>query len=1093
MQTYKSQVGFHYNPETYLSARAVLSFRQDTEFSYTFENFFHPFVAELLERLNMKSVGELLDPKFHADLARDFFTTFYTPHPSDVVKLQYFRKDIDLRDGGPYANYNWELLFHIPLTIAVHLSKNQRFAEARRWFHYIFDPTSTEISIPAPQRYWKFLRFRQATDVQQIEELLVLLSKPDAECTPTELDLKAKVTSGYQAIKDRPFQPHAVARTRTIAYQYCVLMKYWDNELACGDYHFAQDTIESINVAEQHYALVATMLGRRPDEVPSRGLVRPRSFAQLKAAGLDAMGNALVELEGQFPLNLALPQTGNATDGAAAAPLFGIGRTLYFCIPRNEKLLSYWDTVADRLYKIRHCMNIKGIVRQLALFDPPLDPALLVKAAAAGIDVGSIVSGMQQPLAPVRAPLLIQKALELAGEVRGLGAALLSAIEKGDTERIAILRQQHEIRIQQLAQDVRFLQWKQAEASTDALLRTRASALERYRYYQRLLGLTPDGSNAPDTLPLDRRQLTEENFDEAFTQLVAQYDRPLGVIAFPRLRLSGDTSPSAQSGASGTGTLRLITNEAAELNTHLPTARDTRLAASVAETIGTVLTFVPEINVNLHFWGIGASSKVFGGSKLSDAAKIAAEILRTISGWEQDQAGMAARTAQYERRADDWTLQSNLAARELVQIGRQILTSLVAEQVAHHEYLNIQTQIAQAQEMDQALRSKFSNDELYAWMQGELSRLFYEYYRFAVDTARKAERAVKFELMRPEVDTTDFVRFNYWDGGRKGLLSGEALYLDVKRMEVAYLENNTRELEMTRHVSIRQLDPLALLAVRASGTCEVTIPEALYDRECAGHYMRRIKSIGLSIPSVVGPFTSVNCTLTLLRSTVRTKPDLKEGGYARLEEDDRFLDYVGATQTVVTSGGSNDSGLFETNLRDDRPLPFERAGACGTWRIELPAEFRAFDYSTISDVILHVRYTARQGGSTLAARVREELREILATANQSGLALLFNLRQDFPTEWSAFVNGAADFAIRLRKEQFAFMVQEEPIAIDGLALYTTDGNRLVKRTLAVPAGLADELNGPERTSTLTFIPDDNVLQRVARPQVFLVVRYRLDT
>jgi len=132
-----------------------------------------------------------------------------------------------------------------------------------------------------------------------------------------------------------------------------------------------------------------------------------------------------------------------------------------------------------------------------------------------------------------------------------------------------------------------------------------------------------------------------------------------------------------------------------------------------------------------------------------------------------------------------------------MQIGRQILTSLIAEQVAHHEYLSIKQQIANAQEVDRFLHEKFSNEELYAWMQGEIARLYYEYYRFAFATARKAERAMKHELMREEVTKTDYVKFNYWDGGRKGLLSGEALYLDLKRMELAYHENNKREYELT--------------------------------------------------------------------------------------------------------------------------------------------------------------------------------------------------------------------------------------------------------------------------------------------------------
>ena len=104
--------------------------------------------------------------------------------------------------------------------------------------------------------------------------------------------------------------------------------------------------------------------------------------------------------------------------------MFGIGRSLYFCIPPNQTLLAYWDTVADRLFKIRNSENIHGVVQQLPLFDPPIDPGMLVKATAAGIDIGSIVSGLNQPLGPVRSPLLIQKALEIAGEVRSLRQCL---------------------------------------------------------------------------------------------------------------------------------------------------------------------------------------------------------------------------------------------------------------------------------------------------------------------------------------------------------------------------------------------------------------------------------------------------------------------------------------------------------------------------------------------------------------------------------------------------------------------------------------------------------------------------------------------
>ena len=1086
-----AKVGFHAYKDAIVTKPGWITYKQEMEFTYTFENFFHPFVGELIEKLNKDSLPGMLDPNFQQGLATEFFNDFYALQTSNLVKVNSFPKEIDFREGGPYANYNWELFYHIPLTIAAHLSKNQRFAEAQRWFHYIFDPTCNDTSVPAPARFWKFLRFRQGGDVTQIDEMLALLSKPAGECDQAELDLKAKVLEGYAAIKNKPFQPHAVARTRHLAYQYCVVMKYLDNLIEWGDSLFRQDTVESINEATQRYVLAANLLGPRPQRIPPRGAVRPKTFAQLKAQGLDPMGNALVELEGKFPFNLSLPQT-TGPEPDAAGPLFGIGRTLYFCIPRNEKLLGYWDTVADRLFKIRHCMNIEGVVRPLALFDPPLDPGMLVKAAAAGIDIGSVVNGLNRPVGPVRCLTMIQKALELCNEVRSLGGALLSAVEKGDAERLALTRQRHEIQIQRMAQEARFLQWKSAQESTKSLLTARATALERLRHYQRLLGLPAD-PNAPETLALDHRELTEENFNEAYAALVGQYDKALARQKLPELKITGGSSPAQQSGASGQGRLYLSANEDAELNSHLPSARDSRLAASVADTISSALTFIPEFNINLHFWGLGASSKVAGGSKLSDASKIAAEIARTIAGWEQDQAGMAGRTAGHERRADDWLLQYNLAADELMQNGRQILTSLISEQIARHEYLNTQQQIANSQEVDQFLHDKFSDEDLYLWMQGEISRLYYEYYRFAFDTARKAERTMKQELMRPELDAQDFVKFNYWDGGRKGLLSGEALSLDLKRMEMAYHDNNKRELELTRHVSLRQLNPLALLTLKATGSCAVTVPEWIYDRDCPGHYMRRIKSVALSIPSVVGPYTSVNCTLSLLKSSIRKSPVPKDGEYARQgSEDDRFVDYAGAVQSIVTSGASNDSGMFEANLRDERFLPFEGAGAESVWKLDLPKpqDYPAFDYATISDLILHIRYTARQGVDP--TKVKTALDDLFQEASQSNLALLFSLRHDFPTEWSTFVNGAGDFRATIRRDHFPYFTQGKPITIAGFEFYGKDVNKhhAAGDKDAATSDLADQGQFP-----FTAGPDapgpTQVLTRAAEAQVFLLVRYSL--
>src|SRR5918998_796168 len=98
------------------------------------------------------------------------------------------------------------------------------------------------------------------------------------------------------------------------------------------------------------------------------------------------------EVETTAPFDLMPFPTEDGGDNERLATLRSLGKALYFCVPTNDKLLSYWDTVADRLFKVRHCMNIEGVVRQLPLFESPIDPGLLVKAAAAGVDLSSVLA-----------------------------------------------------------------------------------------------------------------------------------------------------------------------------------------------------------------------------------------------------------------------------------------------------------------------------------------------------------------------------------------------------------------------------------------------------------------------------------------------------------------------------------------------------------------------------------------------------------------------------------------------------------------------------------------------------------------------------
>jgi hypothetical protein len=278
---------------------------------------------------------------------------------------------------------------------------------------------------------------------------------------------------------------------------------------------------------------------------------------------------------------------------------------------------------------------------------------------------------------------------------------------------------------------------------------------------------------------------------------------------------------------------------------------------------------------------------------------------------------------------------------------------------------------------------------------------------------------------------------------KKGLQSADHLLHDIKRMEAGYLDKNKREYEVTKHVSLALLDPLALIRLRATGVCDFEIPEAVYDMDHPGQYFRRVKSVSISLPCIAGPYTSVSAKLSLVSNRYRKNTAKAQGAGTPKEEyeevlgsDERFTYNVGAIQSIAASNSQNDSGMFELNFRDERYLPFEGCGAVGTWRLELPKEVRQFDYNTISDVVLHVKYTAREGGSSLRSlaesTLMEKLLEIKQQLNQSGLHVVLNMKHDLPNEWHLLkTNGAVD--LKIDKSRLPYFVQSlEDMEVENL-------------------------------------------------------------
>ena len=968
-----------------------------------------------------------------------FPDTFWVTSPFEaanpVTAGTASQERLDLSQGGAYALYNWELFFHIPMLVAGRLARQQSFAQALAWYRQVFDPTVATGS--SPQRFWRFKYFHE--DYHESEPYQTLIRWLTGLTDGSNDKDQAHVVAAWR--RD-PFNPHRVARLRAGAYARWVVTRTVETLVNWGDARFREGSWKAVNEATQLYLLAREILGPRPQLVPARH-AQTLTYQQLadtreqQTGGIDPFGNALLTIESALSPLTILDDDASAADSSMAI-LSGVSM-LYFGIPANERLLAVWDTIEDRLFKIRVSQDFSGRARML------LPPGLnLTGAMMPGAQYFSGPMTAQSQMAavrlpPYRFPFMLQKAYEFAGEVKSFGATLLSAAEKRDAEHLARLRAGHEVTLLQAMRRVRELQIEEAEHALAAARQGREGAKIRRTYYT-------------SREFMSAVELTKEillgvslgfNFSAAATDAVAAI-----LHAIPQTKIEG----SAGSDVSG------------------------------------------------------KAASNYGGMQLGNGVSAAARVFSALSSLAQAGSSMAGTIASYQRRQEEWDHQANLAENDLKQFEQQIAGANARLELAQRELDNHELQRTNANEIATYMQEKFTNEELYEWMFEQAAMFHFQSYLLAVDVARRAEDCFRYERVPSDAG---FITVEQWDELRAGLMAGDRLQHDLRRMEKIYLEKNTREHELTKHVSLAQVDPVALLLLRQSGECFVSLPEYLFDADHPGHYLRRIKNVSLSVPSVVGPYASINCRLSLIHSEIRVSLD-QNGSTAYPRErnadnpDDRFADVnaesVGGslfvlsreTAAMVTSHAQGDSGLFETNLRDERYLPFEGAGAISTWRIELPKETNRFDLATISDVVIHLRYTARDGGPALRERAWQATFGADAPTNLSTpqgqplaaprkLMRFFSTRHDFADAWHRFLHPADAqpspvLDLNLSRNRFPYYPSELNVVLKTVTCVFVTGPEasaegLVAKLSFVPVGGGSSIEATPTNAAFTADPD----------------------
>ena len=895
---------------------------------------------------------------------------------------------------GSYGIYFWEIFFHTPLLIGTRLAANQKFDAAQKWLQYIFNPTASENFIHNDT-------FNQETsnDINQDDsrtiynELLAhtldgtintakildengrvnpnfsyqtnlsfllggkLSAKQTSEVRNILLNYKIATSKSYywqfqpfrnqslQSLKDmlsekdgagnenqalkywnnHPFDPHAIAGLRMGAYEKAMVMQYIDLLLDWGDYMFAQDNWESITQATLLYVYAYDLLGPRPKSVGKCKSSAPATFENIREKYKSGdIPQFLIELENLVPHTpSSTPQVNLAKIGQPFNDL-----DVYFCVPENEQFISYWDRVEDRLFKIRHCMNIQGVERQLDLFQPPLDVMQLVRAAASGNNILNALTHGGQDIPHYRFQYMIDRAKNITSTVIQLGASLLSALEKKDAEQIGILRSTQEENILNLMLLLKKKQIEEASETLDSLNKTLDGAKNRSQHYQKLI----DGG-------LSVHEQDSQNL-------------MISALAF-------------------------------------------ETAASIANFISSPVYGVPTI------FGLAD-----GGFAPGDIIRAIGEGTRGTAAVLNQGASLAAIMGEHDRRREEWEFQKLVADDDITQIEKQIAASQVRLDIANQELTVHQKSIEQAKEIETFLKSKFSNQDLYQWMADRIATVYFQSYKIALDMALATQSTYQYELNSDDA----FITMQYWDSLRKGLLAGEGLMFALTQLEKAYLDNSSRHLEIEKTISLLQLNPQAFLDLKATGKCTFSLDEILFDYDFPGHYCRKIKSVSLSIPAIVGPYQNIKATLSQTYNAVVYQADsaakavdfLLNGGTG--ERPSGLRENWRPNQQIAISKGVDDSGMFVLNFNDERYLPFEGTGAVSKWELKMPKETNRIDFEQLSDVIIDLKYTALYDGGLEKAVIGKLAQKPYPAA------IYLNLKQAFASAWYNFMSAKDDKA-----------------------------------------------------------------------------------
>lgn len=834
--------------------------------------------AELKKvRLNSVQVRDLI---YRAQIAVSHIFDWeaqITEEPGDTDNK---KEKLDLH--GANSRYLWELFFYLPYLVASRFSQNRLYYQARQWLHYIFSPydghrlSAKDDSESLPPPYWNCR----------------VLTQEDSE-----------YKSNDYALPD----PYAISEDVPSHYRKSVYLMYIDTLISEADLNYRQLSRDSITRAWGFYHQAQGMLGYIPKE-HSLPKWQPCTVNEL----LDNKTYSVQEstrpelFSGIYPENMPKKLRGFFWYGSLGNERFRL--------PVQTSLLSRQSVLEQRLFNLRHYLDIEGNMMNLPLYAAAFDPFDLLRSRLGGTSELAYLQSGSLSIPSYCFRTMLEKAKEQAAALITLGDKRLSYYEQKERYHTENMQLKDAVALADASAAIQSSLRDQQKSALDSLNEARTMAESKKTYY---------GSLSTSTKECQARNLL----------------------------VSSSVFHGVISGAA--------------------------VAAGIAAAIPRVFGLAQDT---------GDHGKTALLSGVGGAAALGAELMRGTAEYVQID-------EQYRRRQEEWAFLASQAESEIKVLDKQIDAQNVAITAAENSVKYTKLLQTQANNLyDYFSQTRQVNESLYEKMANIIGLLHDQLCSLVRTFCALTEASWRYET--DDYKRKTFIPADLWSGDNLGILVGVKLQKALLEMEMAYTQQNTRRLNITKTISLKSLvsnhlvktDETALTtwdevkeALKGAKKLSFGLSHQFFDTDFPGHYARKIHSLSVTFPTLLPPYQNMRVLLEQTSNTLLVSPDIDavKSLYTPAEEinSESIIRNLRINQKIILSRGSDDSGEFQEDASTGGQYhSFEHSGAISHWRMSVPRPQNNPELiDNLNDIIIKLNYTAKSGNDAFETAVNDLL------------------------------------------------------------------------------------------------------------------------